>query len=571
MLRARSESLVWAVSVAALVALGCFLPPYWIFLLTTVAISALIARSVGLITLRTGLITLCQMSFAAIGGWVVSWLGTAWPDGSFPVYVMIAGAAAAPVGLVLGLATSRIRGLELAVVTLGFAAALDLVLRQTDFPGHGAGAPVVPASPFDDPRWFFALAWGVLFAVELMLQRIQRSRAGLGWAAVRMGERAAASFGVRAVSSKAGVFATGATLAGLAGGMLAGQYGLLTREVFTPLTSMVHFASAVLCGASLFSGAVLAGAMAALVPELLRRLGLPIDLAPALFAIGAFDILRRGSGGIAEQLAAGLQTRRFRRVQTQCRIGGDDPPAEMEQRVTDSKRPVLEICGLTVVYGADRILDSVSFVVGAGEVHGLIGPNGAGKSTLVDAVTGFVSKYAGTIRVTGSPIDSLPAHVRARSGIRRTFQQSRELDALTVGDYLRLAGGASGERSTAAVRSYFALPDQRVPIRLMNSGSRRVLEIAGAVASGAQLLLLDEPAAGLGDLERAVLAERVRGLPAVFGCAVLLIEHDIGFVRAAATELTVLDRGKVISNGDVAKGMKDPAVVAAYLGEEIAE
>jgi len=104
----------------------------------------------------------------------------------------------------------------------------------------------------------------------------------------------------------------------------------------------------------------------------------------------------------------------------------------------------------------------------------------------------------------------------------------------------------------------------------MDVGSRRILEVAGALASRPRILLLDEPAAGLGEAESRALAERVRRMPAEFGCSVLLIEHDMGFVRAASAGATVLDDGGVIRSGPVAEVLEDPRVVAAYLGEEAA-
>ncbi|MFT4231370.1 MAG: branched-chain amino acid ABC transporter permease, partial [Leucobacter sp.] len=302
--------------VVALAALGAVLPVYWVYLLSAVAVGAIIARSVGLLTGRLGVIVLCQMSFAAIGGWTVSAAALARPEIPFPLLVLAGGLVAAPVGLALGIATARIRGIELAVVTLGFAAALDLVLRQGSFPGVGEGRPVVPSAPFGDPRGFFALCWIALIALQIGLAALDRTVYGLGWAAARSSERAAAALGVRVGAAKAGAFAVGALLAGVAGGLLAGQYGLLTPAVFSPLVSMTQLATAVLCGAGLFGGAVLSGLLSAFVPEVLRRLGLPLDLGSALLALGAFDVLRRGGGGIAEQLNARLEERAFRGVRT---------------------------------------------------------------------------------------------------------------------------------------------------------------------------------------------------------------------------------------------------------------
>lgn len=598
---ADARRLSWVLFLAAVVALGALLPVYWVYLFSTVAVGAIIARSVGLVTNQLGIITLCQMSFAAIGGWAVSWCALIWPSAPFPLLVLAGGAVAAPVGLLLGLATVRIRGVELAVVTLGFAAALDLVLRQGSFPGVGRGIPVLPAAPFDDSRWFFALCWAMLLVLQLGLALVGRTRHGLGWAAVKASERAAAALEVRVGLAKASALAIGALFAGIAGGLLAGQYGLLTTAVFTPLASMVHLATAVLCGAGLFAGAVLAGALTVFMPEVLRRAGLPLDVGNALLALGAFDALRRGNGGLMDQLNARIQDRAFRGARVGCElspgIGSDSrlPAVEMpavgapgsgasETAVSEiavsaeTAAPAaarLEVRGLTVAFGAQRVLEEVDLAVERGEVHALIGPNGAGKTTLVDAVTGFLPGQAGELRLDGVRIEAASARERARLGLRRTFQQVPAVEALSVNEYLRLAAGRASTTGTAradrlaAVREFFGLPDGSVPIRLMDIGSRRILEIAAALAASPRVLLLDEPAAGLAEDESLALAERVRRIPTVLGAAVLLIEHDMDFVRAASSRTTVLDDGRIIGRGSTAAVLEDPRVVAAYLGEEV--
>lgn len=591
-----------------LVVLGLVLPVYWVYLLSTVAITALIARSIGILTNQAGLITLCQMSFAAIGGWVTSWLALASPGLPFPLIVLAGGLVTAPVGLLMGLATARIRGVELAVVTLGFATALDLVLRQGSFPGVGSGTPVLPTDPFGDPRWFFALSWVLLVVAQLVVAAIGRTRHGLGWSAVRESERAAAALGVRVGGAKASAFLWAALLAGLAGGLLAGQYGLLTPAVFSPLTSMVHLVTAVLCGAALFGGAVLAGVFSVFVPEVLRRLGLPLDAGNALLALGAFEVLRQGSGGLMEQVDGRLEARAVRGTRLTCDLSPPDDavrvipvetaepasavpvPAGSDPTVPDPHTPApsagtgtstgtgtgtegaattrarLDVVGLTVTFGTTRVLDGVDLTVEGTGVHALIGSNGAGKSTLVDAVTGFLATYRGEVHLDGRPVDAASATARARLGIRRTFQHGHAVEGLTVGQYLRLAAGGAPAGRTAEVARFLGLPDPTVPIRLMDVGSRRILEIAGALASGPRVLLLDEPAAGLADAESLELAERVRRIPAELGCATLLIEHDMEFVRAAATRATALDDGRLIAEGPVADVLDDPRVVAAYLG-----
>jgi branched-chain amino acid transport system permease protein len=328
---------------------------------------------------------------------------------------------------------------------------------------------------------------------------------------------------------------------------------------------MGFLATAVLCGASFLGGALLAGVVSVLVPEILGRLGLPLDLGPALLALGAFDVLRRGNGGLAEQFAQRLQDRRFRGAVRTC-----DPSADLPGSVksTTSDVAALDVHNLTVTFGQLRALDSVDLTVREREVHALFGPNGAGKSVLIDAVSGFLARYEGEVFLEGNAIDGLRAYARARRGMRRTFQQSPALDALTVDDFLRVSAGAgSGRREHInRVRDFFGLPDGGIPVRLLDYGSRRVLEIAAALASQPRVVLLDEPASGLPERESRALAACIRSIPAAFDCSVLLVEHDIGFVTRSATRASALKQGRVISSGAVSEVLSDAEVISSFTG-----
>jgi branched-chain amino acid transport system permease protein len=237
-----------------------------------------------------------------------------------------------------------------------------------------------------------------------------------------------------------------------------------------------------------------------------------------------------------------------------------------------SEVAALDVRNLTVTFGQLRALDSVDLTVREREVHALFGPNGAGKSVLIDAVSGFLPRYQGTVFLEGNAIDGSRAHARARRGLRRTFQHSPSLEALTVDGFLRVSAGSwSGSGSARRehinrVRGFFGLPDGRIPVRLLDYGSRRVLEIAGALASQPRVVLLDEPASGLPERESRALAACIRGIPAAFDCSVLLVEHDIGFVRRAATRATALKEGHIISSGAVSAVLADPEVISSFTG-----
>ncbi|HLS01428.1 MAG TPA: ATP-binding cassette domain-containing protein, partial [Beutenbergiaceae bacterium] len=312
---------------------------------------------------------------------------------------------------------------------------------------------------------------------------------------------------------------------------------------FSPLVSVTYVVTAVLCGASLGSGALLAGVATVFIPEVLQRVGLPVDLSTALLALGAFDVLRRGRGGIAEQLRDHLERRNH-----------SSPPTSLNPQLPhaashtqDHRGPGLEIANLRVQFGKEPALDGVRLAVGPGEVHAMVGANGAGKTSFIDAVSGFLPQATGSIMVEGRPLETLLAHQRATAGIRRTFQHTRAIDELTIRQYLRLAR-ARGPRTTTDLDLYavFSLPEPTTRITTLTLSQRRVVEVAAVFAAQPQVALLDEPAAGLSELEKAALASVIRNAPGLFGCSVLLIEHDPDFIRDCGAQVWTLSEGKII-------------------------
>jgi len=263
----------------------------------------------------------------------------------------------------------------------------------------------------------------------------------------------------------------------------------------------------------------------------------------------------------------------------------------VEQAVgSDTSSPALELRGITVRFGGITALEAVDLTVARGEVHGLIGPNGAGKTTLFDVISGVRIPDAGTVRFAGRDITRLGAVARARQGLRRTFQRVQTFGWLTVEENVLSAlewrGGGGG-----ILADLVAFPTRRARERERRARAEEVLELCGltsvrhesagalpiglarmvelarAIADDPQVLLLDEPTSGLDDTEAKRLGERIQDIRSNGSCAVVLVEHDVGFVMEQTDRITVLDLGRVLAVGepDVIKG--DSRVRAAYLGE----
>ncbi|MFD1942611.1 ABC transporter permease subunit [Paradevosia shaoguanensis] len=555
-----------ALSVAVIgVLVYALLPNYWVFLITAVFIVGIALQSLGLVAGRTGMISLCQMSFAGVGAWVTGYLNVSGFPGGLPVWIVTGGLAAVPVGIAIGLPALRLRGINLAIVTLGFAAAFDTVLATITFPGQTTFTQVPRPIFFESDRGFFIFVVLVYGVIAVGLEFLNRSRLGASWLAVRHSERAAAANAISVPRAKLSAFAISAFIAGISGGLLAGYLGTLVSENFNMMQSLSLFAVATMVGAHFTLGAILGGVLITLFPELLRRLNLPQDVGAVFFALGAVQALSTGET-ISETWARLGRKLMPKRKSGAARVAGPLPSPAQHADGT-----ALEVKGLTVRYGNVVALKNISLTVPARTVVGLIGPNGAGKSTMVDAIAGFLPRYEGSVLLDGQAVDALSATRRAQIGIRRTWQTTRIAPELRVGEYVRLAAGNIGDEELNAVLQWLDCPTPDTLIAMVDAGTRRLLDVAGVVAARPPVILLDEPAAGQSYAEALQLGERIAEIPQKFGSAVLLIEHDMDLVRRACSSITVLDFGQVIATGDPQTVLALPVVQKAYMGIEVEE
>ena len=239
---------------------------------------------------------------------------------------------------------------------------------------------------------------------------------------------------------------------------------------------------------------------------------------------------------------------------------------------------LLEVVGVSKRFGELRALDGVNLEVEAGQIHGLIGPNGSGKSTLMKCIAGALAPDTGTIRFADRDLTRAAPSERARAGLSIKFQITSVLPALSVYDNVLLAlqsrdSLASLLRSTTRRAGHEAVAAALERFRLrgradhlagaLSHGEQQWLEIAMALATEPTLLLLDEPTAGMSLEERRLTGELL--VPIKARCAILIVEHDLDFIRDVSDVLTVLDQGAVLDSGPVESIQASPKVQEVYL------
>lgn len=247
--------------------------------------------------------------------------------------------------------------------------------------------------------------------------------------------------------------------------------------------------------------------------------------------------------------------------------------------------PALELAGVSKRFGGLTVLDRLDLQLDRGAMACILGPNGCGKTTLFNLITGALKPDAGTIRVEGASVGGLPPFEISRKGVGRKFQVPGIYPELTVAENLevplvaggagngplallrRLGGGAaSGARRDELLDLCGLAAKAEQAVATISHGERQRLEIAMLLARGSRILLLDEPTAGMTTLETRAICDLVTELRQKHGRTVLLIEHDMGFVRALECPIVVMVRGKVIARGSYDEVSRDPAVIQSYLG-----
>lgn len=550
---------------------------------------AIMFLSLGLLVRTAGQVSLCHAAFGAIGAMTFSQLVM---DREWPWFLGLlgAGVVVVPVAAVIALLAVRLNGLFLALATLAFGIMVENLFYRVSFGFTDIGRSM--------PRPEFALADGdfyyVLLAIFLLvavaMACVERGRLGRMLRGLAEAPVATRTLGLNVTTTRVIVFCVSAFVAAVAGTLYGCvvQYASYSDPQYLSFNSLVLIASLALAPFMTPWFSVF-GILFAVVPGYLR-----FDDVSAWMNLvfGIFALLTAMQGGVPTPSGV---VRLFRRLSRPVPIHSTDPPVTSG---TDARTPAtgrvatapgLEVSGVTVRFGGLVAVDGVSLAAPKGRITGLIGPNGAGKTTIFNACSGLVRPAVGAVKVLGEDVTGVSAPGRARRGLGRTFQVTQLCDTLTVrenvamGREAALAGSGLFGQFAAAPASRRAIEDAAerairmcgilelidTPAGVLSTGERRLVEVARCLAGEFDVLLMDEPSAGLDKHESARLAGVLRTIAAERGCAILLVEHDMAMVMDVCDYLYVLDFGKPLFEGTPEEVAASPAVQKAYLGASL--
>lgn len=529
----------------------------------------------------TGQINLAQAAFFGFGAYGVA-LGTVSGGINFWISLALGVGAATVAGLALGLTTLRLGGHYLAMITISFQQIFDLILVNWVEVTHGPdgiagiGRPSILGFELADDKAYLLLCTIVLYALVFAVWYLPSTRLGRAMRSVRENELAAEVVGVHTLRTKVIAFALSALLGAIGGALYAGGFAYISPDNFNFARSVEFLTATLLGGAQSPFGGVIGTVLIVQLPEWLKHLPESLrfikDVYLAVYGLGVILImvfLYEGIWGLIKNLRAKLV-----KTQVTTDVSGVRP-LELDVQGAGNA-PLLRLENLQKHFGGLKAVDGIDIDVQRGTVHALIGPNGSGKTTSLNVVSGIYRPTGGKVVLDGEDVSMLKPHQRAGRGVGRTFQNIRLFASLSALENVMVGAQrdnnpipkgdkALRDRAMSALQFVGMADRAHVIVRNLPYGHQRLVEIARVLAGHPKLLLLDEPAAGLNQTEKMEFVELLKRLRG-HGLTIFLIDHDMGLVEKVSDRITVLNFGRKIAEGAPAEVLRNPDVIAAYLG-----
>jgi sulfate-transporting ATPase len=574
-----------AAAIAAAGVLTLTVSAGWADALTTTYVASAIALSLVVLTGYTNQLSLAQHAIAGVGALIAA--RTSHDLGlPFPLCLAFGMVGVVPIALCMSLPAMRTRGVELAVVTLGFSVVIEQVVLSNDgLTGGLAGTAVhapsigpISLDPVSHPNTYALLCLAYLAVMSLAVLGLRRSRLGRQMIAIRDNAAAAEALGVRVVRTKVVAFAIASMIAAGGGVFAAFQTENVTYGQFGLNGSIADLMSAVVGGVGFILGPLVGtlvtgiGVTDTLMTSLIPSFESYVLLIGGLGLVAALTLAPDGIAGVA---SAALRERLPTRLPAPAISVG---AARKRSECADA----LDVRAVGVSFAGVRALDGVSFELRSGEILGLVGANGAGKSTVIDAICGRVPRHDGSVAFERSAVDRWPTWKRARAGISRSFQSLELFEDMTVLENL-LVGAEIRQPSPRSIfrrgRPHAVGPAAARAIRdlgleeallqepgQLSHGARRKVAIARALTTQPAVLLLDEPAAGLDRREADELGRFLAQLAAESSVGIVLVEHDVQLVLAISNRVVALESGRAIATGSPHEVRSNDRVIESFLG-----
>jgi ABC-type branched-subunit amino acid transport system ATPase component/branched-subunit amino acid ABC-type transport system permease component len=577
-------------------------------------VDVILFLSLGLLVRTSGQISLCHLAFAAVGAVAFGHFsnsGMPWL-----LALLLAGLVAVPVGAIVAIPAIRLSGVFLAIATFGFGILLEQMLYTTTIMFGPTTAGVKAPRPnisiggwhlYTDTGFYYVLLIFVVLTVVALLA-VQRGRMGRLLGGLADSPLALETHGATTNVLKVLVFCIAAGLAAIAGALLASTFHFAIGSEYGSLQSLTLVALLVITVMGDPWYGVIAAIAYTVIPgyvtwhNINTYLEIVFGVFALMFALRAGkaptvpaalrSILDRLGGRREERELSTAEVRTVLAQATATEVASAHADREVAAARADGPvRPTvpgLEVRDLSVHFGGVGAVQDLSLEAPMSRITGLVGPNGAGKTTTFNACSGLVKPTGGRVILHGRDVTGLGSAGRSRLGLGRTFQKPELFNSLTVRENVELGreasmaggnpftqlAGSRGDRTTVkkfvddAIELTGIGPISDLQAGLLPAAQRRMVELARTLAGPFDLLLLDEPSAGLDGAETRRFGDVLSRIVAERGAGILLVEHDMALVRQVCAHVYVLDFGRLIFEGTSDEMLASEVVRAAYLGSE---